>query len=247
MASVDTQPVVSEPKSPRPAPGLVQLERQVERGSLFAHTALGENAVRLGELEVLVHSLTDTLLAKGMVSEGEITNAMPSVQAELRQRNHLPGVRTMVRIEKRDAPEADVEVDCAARLHICKAACCRLDFALSVEEVETGKVKWDLGRPYFIRRERNGCCSHLEPGSLGCRIYRDRPAVCRGYSCANDTRIWKDFDNMVLNQEWIDANLSQAPEPRAMAALMHGSDCLAEPGVARKGRESESPAEAGSP
>lgn len=230
MATSSTQLVAGERRAARVAPGLVQLERQVERGNLFAHAALGENAVRLNELEVLLHSLTDTLLAKGVVSEGEITSAMSDVQTELRQRNDLPGVRTMVRMEKGDAQaDASVEVDCGSRLHICHAACCRLDFALSVGEVEAGKVKWDLGRPYFIRRERNGCCTHLEPGSQACRVYRDRPGVCRGYSCAQDTRIWKDFDNMVLNQEWIDANLGRVPEPRAMAALMHDRDCLTEP------------------
>jgi Fe-S-cluster containining protein len=141
----------------------------------------------------------------------------------------------MVRSEK-GATNSDtpVEVDCSARLHICHAACCRLDFALSVEEVEAGKVKWDLGRPYFIRRESDGCCTHLDSASGTCRIYHDRPAVCRGYSCAKDTRIWKDFDNMVLNQEWIDANLGRAPEPHAMAALMHSRDSLKEPSATQE-------------
>ncbi|MGH9497264.1 MAG: YkgJ family cysteine cluster protein [Candidatus Sulfotelmatobacter sp.] len=235
MASSSTRPLGSERNVPRAAPGLVQLERQVERGNLFAHTALEENAVRLGELEIPIHSLTDTPLAKGVVSESEITSAMSEVDAELRQRKELAGVRTMVRMEKGNAQaEAAVEVDCSARLHICHAACCRMDFALSVEEVEGGKIKWDLGRPYFIRRERNGCCTHLGAGSQACRVYGDRPGVCRGYSCAKDTRIWNDFDNMVLNQEWIDANLGRAPEPHAMAALMDERDCLTEPSATQE-------------
>lgn len=221
-----TMPTPRQRQTPQ---GLVQLERQVERGNLFAHTALGENAVRLGELEVLVHSLTDTLLAKGVVSEGEIRGAMNSVQTELRQRNELPGVRTMVRMEKGDTQERPVEVDCSARLHICRAACCRLDFALSVSEVESGKVKWDLGRPYFIRRENDGYCTHFNSASGCCGIYADRPGVCKGYSCAGDTRIWKDFDKMVLNQEWIDAALSHATEPHVEAALMHDRDRLTQP------------------
>jgi hypothetical protein len=57
-------------------------------------------------------------------------------------------------------------VNCEERLHICKAACCQLDFALSVEEVESGKVKWDLGRPYFIRQDATSChYSHLNPST----------------------------------------------------------------------------------
>jgi hypothetical protein len=45
-------------------------------------------------------------------------------------------------------------------------------------------------------------------------VYADRPGVCRHYSCANDERIWKDFENMELNHEWLDANLGDAPRIR---------------------------------
>ena len=34
-----------------------------------------------------------------------------------------------------------------------------------------------------------------------------RPAVCRGYSCAGDKRIWSDFEAIGWSQEWIDAHL----------------------------------------
>jgi Fe-S-cluster containining protein len=223
-------PACGPEKSAQPPPGLVQLERQVERGNLFAHTALGENALRLGELEVIVHGLTDALLEKGIVSEGEITNAMSKVHSELKQRSELNGARAMVRSDGLDAKlSATVKVDCGARLHICHAVCCKLDFALSIPEVESGTVKWDLGRPYFIRRESDGCCTHLNSASATCRIYGDRPGVCKGYTCAGDARIWKDFDKMVLNQEWIDANLSHTTEPHVAAALMHDRDRLTKP------------------
>jgi hypothetical protein len=44
--------------------------------------------------------------------------------------------------------------------------------------------------------------------------------VCRGYSCAKDERIWKDFDNMILNEEWIEANLN-AGEPKMFLMNVH--------------------------
>lgn len=230
MTTSSPIPIGSSTKPAKAPPGLVQLERQVERGNLFAHTALGENAIRLGELEALLHGLTDALLAKGVVNEGEVAAAISKVQAELKQRKDVNGARTMVRSEKGQSnPDVPVDVDCSARLHICHAACCRLDFALSVSEVESGKVKWDLGRPYFIRRESDGCCTHLDSVSGTCRIYRNRPGVCKRYSCAGDARIWKDFEKMVLNQEWIDANLSHTTEPHVVAALMHDRDRLTEP------------------
>jgi Fe-S-cluster containining protein len=107
---------------------------------------------------------------------------------------------------------------------ICNAVCCKLHFALSQGEVESGKVKWDLGQPYYIRHETNGFCSHNDRQTGGCSIYADRPGVCRKYSCANDERIWKDFDNMELNREWLDANLNRASRPQIMATSMSTMD-----------------------
>ncbi len=233
LVSIDTAQAPTET-----TPGLSQLERQVERGQLFAHTALGENALRLGEVEVFLHGLVDTLLAKGVVAEEDIVAAMSNVRAELEQRNELNGARTMVRADDPASERTTAsKVNCQDRLHICHAACCRLDFALSIPEVESGKVKWDLGRPYFIRHDSHGSCVHFDPQSGGCQVYSDRPTVCREYSCANDHRIWKNFEEMELNQEWIDAHLSAATEPHLVRALMHGPKQLTELSGAEKAPE----------
>src|SRR5205823_11022295 len=78
------------------------------------------------------------------------------------------------------------------------SVCCRLDFALSIAEVESGAVKWDLGRPYFVRRGPEGHCVHNDKAGA-CQIYSERPGVCRGYSCANDRseerRVGKEWRN----------------------------------------------------
>jgi hypothetical protein len=55
--------------------------------------------------------------------------------------------------------------------------------------------------------------------SDGCLAYEDRPAPCRRYTCANDERIWKDFERMELNTEWIEANLTPS-EPRLLHAML---------------------------
>ena len=39
--------------------------------------------------------------------------------------------------------------------------------------------------------------------------YENRPSVCKKYSCANDKRIWKDFEKMEIDREWIDENLKR--------------------------------------
>lgn len=209
------------------APALVQLERQVERGNLFAHSALGENFIRLGEVEVFLHGLIDALLAKGLVTGGEIETAVSAVRSELQERDEKSATRVMIRPDNQEESKASVQVDCRARMHVCHAVCCKLTFALNIPEVEEGKIKWDLGRPYFIRHDSHGCCAHLDAGRGRCQIYEDRPGVCKNYSCANDDRIWKDFQKMELNTEWIDTNLASPTGPHVARAWMHGQAATA--------------------
>ena len=73
--------------------------------------------------------------------------------------------------------------------------------------------------PYYIRHEASGFCTHLRDDPRGCGVYENRPAICRRYSCAGDERIWKDFDGMVLNDEWINAHLG-GTTPRLASAKM---------------------------
>lgn len=215
-------------QSQHPHQELVQLEKQAERGNLFAHSALGENSLRLAEMEGLLHGLVDTLLAKGLVTETELVSTISAVRSELKDRREPSAADVMVRAGDSTSAKPFVKVDCQARMHVCHAVCCKLDFALTIPEVESGKIKWDFGRPYFIQHDGHGSCVHLDPNS-GCRIYKDRPGICKQYSCAGDTRIWKDFEKMELNQEWIDANLSQPTGPRAIRALMTSPNCSTDP------------------
>jgi hypothetical protein len=64
--------------------------------------------------------LLDVLLAKGAVDEDEVAKASPPPPAV---------------------------VDCEDRWPVCHGICCRLSFALTLDEVEAGHVRWDLGRP----------------------------------------------------------------------------------------------------
>jgi Fe-S-cluster containining protein len=201
-------------------PSLAGLERQVERGSLYTHTALGLNARRLSEVESFTYGLIDALVHKGLISTDEVGEAIKNVRTELKNETlDNPGSAVIRMDEDKTAEAAVVQVDCASRLHICKAVCCKLEFALSTAEVEAGNIKWDLGRPYLIRQEADGHCTHYDRGKGCCSVYENRPSVCRGYSCANDERIWKNFEKMELNREWIDEHV-RPTEPRALKVLV---------------------------
>jgi Fe-S-cluster containining protein len=190
-----------------------ELEQQLRQGSFFVQASLEQQGRLVERLDAWVTALLDVLVESGTVDigrVGEVVDAHRRRQAEERAEalvaDHGLGAwpTVVVRAEDPDdAPEPAVEVDCAARLPICRAACCSLRFALSAGEVEDGRVKWDLGHPYLIRQTTQGWCVHNDRATGGCAIYGDRPRVCRAYSCAGDTRIWKDFDNMVLNEEYL--------------------------------------------
>jgi len=86
----------------------------------------------------------------------------------------------------------DAQVDCDALMSRCRAKCCTLTFALTKEEVGEGKIRHNPERPYFIARDEDGYCPHLERSTFRCSVWEDRPLRCRRYSCANDPIVWPD-------------------------------------------------------
>jgi Fe-S-cluster containining protein len=188
---------------------LRELEQQVERGHVFAHAVLSEQASRANENEAIIRGLVELLIEREVLEADDLVAAVNAVRA---QTTADPDIA--IRVDDENDPENGAPVDCAARLHICQAVCCRLRFPLSVEEVESGgPLKWDLGRPYFNRHGSDGYCHQCDSETHACQIYDERPAPCHQYSCVGDDRIWKDFDAMELNQEWIDERLGTGPGP----------------------------------
>lgn len=182
-----------------------ELERQLERGAVYTHTVLTEQVERGNETDAVLNGLIDVLVKRGLVSADELKRAIEDVRRESAESGQLATIGAALRVDPPDPATADV--DCAARMPVCQAVCCRLRFALSAEDIEAGALKWDLAKPYYNRRGSDGYCHRSDPATRGCTIYDERPAVCRGYSCAGDKRIWSDFEGQVLNQEWIDAHL----------------------------------------
>jgi Fe-S-cluster containining protein len=202
---------------------LAELDRQVERASLFTHASFDRIASRASGIRSELHELVDVLRSKGVLSEDDLrraeAEASPDPPAgESPDSGGVPWPTIALRVERGGAAPS-VEVNCAERMHVCHAVCCKLHFALTAEEVDAGKVRFDLGFPYMIRHDSDGYCTHNDRRTGFCGIYADRPGVCRRYSCANDQRIWKDFDGMELNHEWLDANLAETPRVRLRVDL----------------------------
>ena len=166
---------------------VAHLDRQVERAGVRTQRLFNRSFERLSELEAILLGLVDRLVATGVVAEQDLVAAARQVEAGA--------------------------VDCAARMPVCRAICCQLSVSLSAAEVESGRLRWDLGHPYRLRREADGRCTHQVRATGWCGVYEERPLPCRTYTCATDGRIWKDFAAMELNTEWLAAHFVP-DEPR---------------------------------
>lgn len=186
-----------------------ELAHQVERGALFTHTVLTDQIMRINQNEAFLYGLIDCLTQQGVVQPDALKRAAESVRQELIEKKEHATLGVAIRVDGEAEGAQTAVVNCEERLHICRAVCCRLRFALTAEEIETGRMKWELGNPYYNRHHSHGYCHQIDPDRKCCTIYDRRPSVCRKYSCVGDTRIWKDFERMEFNQEWVDDSLNR--------------------------------------
>jgi hypothetical protein len=177
------------------------LRQEIAEGLLYTHSRLNTNTTKTLEAASFLYALIELLSEKGLITI-----------EELDERKRVVGQRLADEFKQRQMgavlqdPEYDkytwhknVEIDCENRVHLCKAACCRLPFALSRQDIREGLVRWQLGQPYLIDQGEDGYCTHLDCSTRGCTIYAQRPVPCRAFDCRNDTRIWRDFAQKIPN------------------------------------------------
>lgn len=190
------------------------LRHEVAEGLLYAHTRLNANTSKTLEASSFLYALIELLEERGLVAIDELDERKRSVGQRLARKQSEQGLGVMLQDPEYDkySFQSEVEIDCSSRLHLCHAACCRLPFALSKQDVREGIVLWDLGRPYLIAQGGDGYCCHIDRGTLGCTIREHRPVPCRAYDCRQDRRIWLDFEAMVPNPD-----IARADWPRCVA------------------------------
>ena len=179
------------------------LRDEVARGFEYAHHRANTNTGKLLEVTSFAYSAIELLAEKGVISLEELDERKKQVATRLAERFQNTGMG-VVHAE----PEVDkygfegaAEIDCESRLPVCRAACCRLQFALTRQDVEEGVVEWEFGRPYMIRQGSDGYCNHLDREGCHCTVYDQRPVACRGYDCRGDKRIWADFEKRIPSPE----------------------------------------------
>jgi Fe-S-cluster containining protein len=205
------------PGTPPALTGGNGLAGQVGQGFQFSNLLMSINQARISESEVNVQALIEILIAKGIIHLEELDQRRRMLR-EARAEQEETAIRVMLaETPDKYAPEQEVAVDCFERLHICGGNCCKLSFALSVQDLDEGIVRWDYGRPYAIAQDpADGLCVHFDRARRTCGIYDHRPLVCRSYNCRDDRRVWLDYEKKVINPDLIKPG-PQAAEPEAPA------------------------------
>jgi len=88
-----------------------------------------------------------------------------------------------------DEPTTAVLVDCdRGRAMGCQSFCCALLIRLGPGERDPSCPP-DARKSCIDKDVKTGRCVHQEPITGRCRIWAERPAVCRRYDCNNDPNL----------------------------------------------------------
>lgn len=179
--------------SPRPV-----APEDIERGMRFNHLMEMQTKERMSDLTTTLYAVVETLITQGVLSVEEYDKRRASVGKREAERSrageYLP---VLSNVPDKYALKELPDIDCDARIPLCKARCCTLTFPLSEQDLEERVVRWDYGRPYQIGRREDGYCVHNHDQTHGCTVYNFRPGICRSYDCRNDKRIWQDFEQRI--------------------------------------------------
>jgi hypothetical protein len=206
IVEINGLPTAVPPRSERP-----ELPDVDEPELFLAFSAVFERARRSGrivfEAAVTARAAIQLLVEKGIITEEEVNERFASIGDTIGDQFEDAGLGVLLAPNRDKYDLADDElpdIDCEARIPMCKAACCSMRFPLSEQDVLEGLVQWDLVHPYANRQGEDGWCIHCEPESKRCGVYANRPTICRTYDCRNDARIWADFDAYEINPDLFD-------------------------------------------
>jgi hypothetical protein len=194
------------PQPVPPATAAPPNRREIEAGIAYLHRRVGATTARVLESAAFVYALIELMTERGLITVEEIDARKGQVAPRLLRRfeQQDAGVALQQSAHDRQDVGQEVRIDCASRLHLCRAACCKMVFPLSPQEVNEQVIHWELGRPYVIAKGDDGYCRHLDRSCLACTVHAARPLPCRVYDCRGDSRIWLDFEARIVNPKLAD-------------------------------------------
>ncbi len=169
----------------------------LEDAARFQHQLAMQTKLDLSDTTSRLHGLIEELVAAGVVSMRKLEERTQKTRADERERTSKQAAVHVGPTSDKYAATDLPQIDCASLLHLCKARCCKLSFALTFQDLDEGIVKWEYRLPYIIRQRADGYCTHADAETKRCDVYAHRPIVCRQYDCRKDKRVWTDFENKV--------------------------------------------------
>jgi len=182
---------------------LEEFRKEIVGGLTYTHSHANANTHRALETATFLFALVEVLAEKGVLTIEELDARKDEIADRVQRRFLSKGMGVVLQEPEQDkyAFAAEAQVDCENRVHLCKAACCRMLFPLSRQDIAERIVMWDLEAPYLIAQTEDGWCRHLDRAACKCTVREHRPIPCRAYECRNDPRIWSDFANYTINPD----------------------------------------------
>ena len=182
---------------------LEEFRKEIVGGLTYTHSHANANTHRALETATFLFALVEVLAEKGVLTIEELDARKDEIADRVQRRFLSKGMGVVLQEPEQDkyAFAAEAQVDCENRVHLCKAACCRMLFPLSRQDIAERIVMWDLEAPYLIGQTEDGWCRHLDRAACKCTVREHRPIPCRAYECRNDPRIWSDFANYTINPD----------------------------------------------
>lgn len=186
------------------------LRQKVADGLHSTHCRANGNTAKNLEMASFLYALIELLSENDLISIETLDKRKIEVFKRMKKRYENERMGVILQNPQPDKYTFDraAQIDCENRVHLCKASCCRLPFALSEQDLEERVIRWNLAIPYMIEHDDDGYCVHMDR-CKGCTVYEQRPVPCRGYDCRNDKRIWQDFEKRIPNpiverEDWLE-------------------------------------------
>src|SRR5688500_10162335 len=176
---------------------------EIAEGLRYTHDRANSNTAKLLEVSSFAYAAIELLAEKGLIDIEVLDRKKKEIADRMVERFRQEGIGAAYQDPEHDKYtfQSSVAIDCENRIDVCKAACCRLRFALSHQDVAEGIVQWDFSHPYFIASDADGYCHHMDRTQMNCTIHENRPVPCRAYDCRQDKRIWSDFEQRIVSPE----------------------------------------------
>ena len=183
---------------------MTKLRADMDEGLRFLHTMTMQTKAIVIDTATKVTALIQQLIAEGKVGSDTLNARFKELKPQAEERDlQLYHIRVGDNVDKYKVADVPL-IDCASIIPICQARCCKLTVFLSFQDLDEGKLKWDYGAPYILRRRAaDGYCVHNEVtgNTRTCGAYHERPVACRAFDCRQDKRIWLDFEKRILAPE----------------------------------------------